>query len=226
MNELKVSLSRYVDRRAEILDRCRGRRVLHLGCVGFTDSAVADKIASAKKSLHQQVTAIADCVGVDIDARTVGELNQAGVFKNVIVGDVEKLEALPGVLPPFDVVLAGDIIEHLSNPGRMLEGVKRHLKPDGRLIVSTPNAMGLPAYLRYTAGSFREGLQHVLCFNAITLAQMLARHGFVVEEGFSCYQTFTQESSGRAFAIGRAFFRRFPKFGGTLLFVVRLSCQG
>ena len=43
----------------------------------------------------------------------------------------------------FDVIFAGDLIEHLSNPGLFLKSAKRHLNPGGRIIITTPNAFNL-----------------------------------------------------------------------------------
>jgi len=40
---------------------------------------------------------------------------------------------------PFDVVLAGDVLEHVREPGRVLEQARRILAPRGALIVSVPN---------------------------------------------------------------------------------------
>lgn len=39
----------------------------------------------------------------------------------------------------FDLIFAGEIIEHLINPDIFLEEVNRILSPDGILILSTPN---------------------------------------------------------------------------------------
>jgi len=221
MYNQKVRLSRYVDRYSEIVERCRGRRVLHLGCVGFTDCPVEEKVARAKESLHQLLTDISDCVGVDLDQESVEQLQERGIFQNVRIGDVERLDALPVDIGLFDIVVAGDIIEHLSNPGKMLDGIKRFLKPQGQLIVSTPNSMGLPAYARYVLGRFHEGLQHVLCFNPINLSQLLQRHGYRVAEALSCHERHAQTAHGLLFGVGKAFLNRFPKYGGTLLFIAQ-----
>ena len=221
MNDKKIELSRYVDRYSEIVNRCRGKRVLHLGCVGFTDCPVETKVAQAKESLHQLLTDISDCVGIDLDQESIDQLKMHGIFKNVMIGNVEHLEELPTDLELFDVVVAGDIIEHISNPGKMLDGIQRFLKPGGCLLVSSPNSMGLPAYLRYVFGRFREGQQHVLCFNPIALAQLLQRHGYRITESFSCHERHAQASHKQLFKIGKAFLSRFPKFGGTLLFIAQ-----
>ncbi len=43
----------------------------------------------------------------------------------------------------FDTIVAGEVIEHLSNPGKFLESCKKHLKPNGRLIITTPYPFAL-----------------------------------------------------------------------------------
>ena len=212
----------YTEKHARIVEICEGRRVLHLGCVGFTDSPVEEKVRLAKKSLHQRLTDCCDCTGVDLDRDSVMQLQERGIFKNVLVGDAEALEQLDATIPKFDLAVAGDIIEHLSNPGRMLDGVKRWLKPDGLLLVSTPNAFGLPGYVRFVMGRYREGLQHVLAFNSIVLEQLLKRHGYEITNIWTCHQPAAAGGNGLLFKLGRIFFSCFPKFGGTLLVVAKI----
>ena len=36
-------------------------------------------------------------------------------------------------------VVIGDVIEHVNNPVRLLQFARRHLAPDGLVLVSTPN---------------------------------------------------------------------------------------
>ncbi len=217
----QVPIHDYVSRDEFLTTFCRGKRILHLGCVGFTDCELADKIRLAGQSLHQRLSDVGTCVGVDLDAASIGQLQERGVFSNVLVGDVEKLEQLPAELEHFNVVVAGDIIEHVSNPGKMLDGIRRWLDPNGYLVLSTPNSMGLPGFLRYAGGGFHEGLQHVLSFNAITLAQLLERHGYRLTNTLTCHQGTAKRRHGWKFVVGRAMFRRWPKFGGTLLFVAQ-----
>lgn len=40
---------------------------------------------------------------------------------------------------PFDTILALAVIEHLPAPQSFLERLASHLKPDGRIVVTTPN---------------------------------------------------------------------------------------
>lgn len=86
------------------------------------------------------------------------------MFTNAIAGNVERLEEVK-ISGQFGLIVAGDIIEHLSNPGLMLDGVKRFCAPQTTLAISMPNAFGLPGFVRYFLGRFREGDEHVLSFN-------------------------------------------------------------
>jgi 2-polyprenyl-3-methyl-5-hydroxy-6-metoxy-1,4-benzoquinol methylase len=54
----------------------------------------------------------------------------------------------PKKLPKkFDTIIAGEIIEHLESPINFIKYCKSQLKPNGRIILTTPNAIGLQ-YLR------------------------------------------------------------------------------
>ena len=97
--------------------------MLHLGCVDFSDLSTHERVETARHSLHWKLTEIANVVGVDYSPAVVKEWRTLGIFTNIVAGDVEKLGELR-LRGPFDVVVAGDIIEHLSNPGMMLDGVR------------------------------------------------------------------------------------------------------
>src|SRR5688572_23739558 len=116
---------RYVQRDDAIIDMARSRKVLHLGCVGNTDPEVSDsdRVRLAKKSLHWSLSQIATVVGVDHGEATVNQYRNLGIFTNIVVGNVERLYELE-INETFDVIVAGDVIEHISNPGLMLEGIK------------------------------------------------------------------------------------------------------
>jgi hypothetical protein len=54
-------------------------------------------------------------------------------------------------------VVSGDIIERLLNPSMMLDGIRTLCAADTRLIITTPNAFGMPNYCRFLLGKFKEG---------------------------------------------------------------------
>jgi len=210
---------RFLDRDRAIAEIARARRVLHLGCVGNTDLAPAERVARARQSLHWMLSEIADTTGVDYSAEVVETYRADGLFDNILVGDVQRLEALD-LAGPFDVVVAADIIEHLSNPGAMLDGIRRLCRADSDVVITTPHAFGLPNYLRFLAGRFRDGAEHVMTFNADNIANLLARHGFRIIRLDSCHQA-NARRHGLAFGVARALLSAAPRLGGTLFVVAR-----
>ncbi len=208
----------YISKHELIINRCAGRKVLHLGCVGNNDSDTSHKVNASPSSLHVKLSAVAEVTGVDISADAIGEYKRLGICHNILPGDVEKLSEV-GLTAEYDVVVIGDLIEHLSNPGMMLNGVRELCNPGTTVILTTPHAFGLAPFLRHATGRFREGLQHVMTFNNQNLANLVHRHGFEIVEQGTCYQA--ESARGIAFAVGRHFFKALPRFGGTLFFIMR-----
>jgi len=77
----------------------------------------------------------------------------------------------------FDSILAGELIEHLDNVGLFLDCAYKHLKPNGKLIITTPNAI-CPIYWFRTNPSCHE--EHTQWHTRRTITQILERHGFKV----------------------------------------------
>lgn len=93
------------------------------------------------------------------------------------------LDETPLPIPPDsqDVVIAGDIIEHLRRPFDLLDDIRRILKPNGSLIITTPN----PHYLHETLKSWLGILvpdveDHLVHFPEANLRQYLMQRGFRV----------------------------------------------
>ncbi len=213
----------YVAKEEFILKVAAGRSVLHLGCVGFTDLAPSDRVRFAKQSLHWKLTQLSETVGVDRSVGVIDEYRKLGVFTNIVAGDVERLDELQ-ITRRFDVVIAGDIIEHLSNPGRMLDGIRRFCTENTQVIITTPNAFGSPNFLRYSIGRFQEGAEHVMSFNQQNLVNLLNRHGYSLSELHTCFQPRSADKHrATVFTLGRKVFELFPRFGGTLLVVARVK---
>jgi len=85
---------------------------------------------------------------------------------------------------PYDVVFAGDLIEHLSNPGLFLSCAHRNLVAGGRLVLATPNTYSLAKVIRVISRRTNEppvNPEHTFYFTPKTLGQLLNRHGFRVD---------------------------------------------
>ena len=100
-----------------------------------TDSSVLD-IGGARElyngeSLHRQLAKRANnCVWIDINQETIEEFEDYDIrFVNAESFDLDE---------SFDVAVAGELIEHLDNPGLMLDQVYDHLNVNRKVILTTP----------------------------------------------------------------------------------------
>jgi SAM-dependent methyltransferase len=210
----RVTPDRYVERDAFILDRARGRKVLDCGVIGATELPREQRLALIPKQLHWRIAAEADAVGTDLDAELVDAVQARYPQLRLVAADMEQIR----LEETFDLVIMGDLIEHLNNPGAALERASDLLAPGGELLISCPNALGLPNYLRFLAGRFREGGDHVHSFNCWTLENLLKRHGFRVTSMQTALDRKPVSRWKRALvAVVRPLLRAFPKLGGTLV---------
>ncbi len=114
-------------------------------------------------------------VGVDILQKEVKRLQEQGY--NMRYGNVETVR----YTQQFDTVVAGELIEHLSNPGRMLDRAHDNLKDGGALVLSTPNPWALVHLRRLALGNLQINDEHTGWYGPITMAQLLDRRGFELE---------------------------------------------
>lgn len=177
---LKLESVALVERDEWIHERVKGRSVLHAGA---TDSPLTEARARGGHLLHQKLNdGHCEMVGVDLDAEAIALLKSRFNIHNIVHGDLERLETL---FPErrFDVVLAADVIEHLSNPGRFLEAARKVLAPGGELIVSVPNAFSFKKFVGVAVFSQeRNHPDHVCYYSPMNLRQLLGRYGFSVRD--------------------------------------------
>lgn len=171
-------------RRADFIRRaCAGKKVLHLGCTNypFTEQSLRDK-----SLLHFDIQAVAeDIYGFDFDQKGIDILESAGA-KNLYRADLEKLEDV-ALDETFDVIIAGEMIEHLSNPGLFLRGIRRFMRADTDLIITTINAYGALRFFIYGLrgqGGRNEPVHpdHVAYYSYKTLSMVIERENLRVKE--------------------------------------------
>ena len=81
----------------------------------------------------------------------------------------------------FDKIFAGDLIEHLVNPGLFLEGCKKMLKANGYLILTTPNTFNLFNLTeKITKYDPTVNPDHTFYFNPKVIKVLLQKCGFEV----------------------------------------------
>jgi 2-polyprenyl-3-methyl-5-hydroxy-6-metoxy-1,4-benzoquinol methylase len=97
----------------------------------------------------------------------------------------------------FDVIFAGDLIEHLVNPGLFLDNAKKHLKPNGRIIITTPNTFNLFVMAgKLTRPEPPINPDHTFYFNRRTIGKLLEKCGWEVAQfGFMYTLDYTHKES-------------------------------
>lgn len=173
-------IGRIVDRDNKILELCRDRSVLHLGCA---DSPYYEYRHKTGTLLHEKLSRVAShLTGIDLDVTGVDFLKSIG-FSNVHCGNVEELAKidLPG---EYDVIVAGELLEHLSNPGKFFEGLHGIAGDKTVLVVTVPNAQSIKGLLRAMIGKELIHCDHMCYFSPATMSHICRRYGYVGKEYF------------------------------------------
>lgn len=161
------------DRIAYLVDCVRGKNILDIGIVAHTPDAYTSGLW-----LHGHLRNSAkSCLGVDILGPEIEQLRSLGY--NVTVADITNA-ALPNL---FDVIVAGELIEHVEAPGSLMKNCASMLYPGGRLILTTPNPWHINAVLKScaAASTFVDSADHVAWYDASTLSELGYRNGLTLE---------------------------------------------
>jgi len=80
-------------------------------------------------------------LGIDVSDKTIKTATQQNTLSNVSF--VQKsAEELSNEGQTFDAIICSEVLEHLNNPGQLLEKIGKLLSKDGILIATVPNGNG------------------------------------------------------------------------------------
>jgi 2-polyprenyl-6-hydroxyphenyl methylase/3-demethylubiquinone-9 3-methyltransferase len=145
-----------------------GEKVLDLGC---GEGAFAAELARAG----------ADVLAVDVAAEPLRRARAAHPELSTQLIDGEGEWEIADA--SFDVVWAGEVIEHVADTARWMSELRRVLRPGGRLLLSTPQlgrAQLLASALsqRAFAARFDPQSDHLRHYSRATLCELIAGFGF------------------------------------------------
>jgi 2-polyprenyl-3-methyl-5-hydroxy-6-metoxy-1,4-benzoquinol methylase len=144
----------------------QGQSVLDIGCADIPNPYLRGK----------------RIVGLDLE-----DMKISPPYAEHVIGDVNQIdELLPGEL--FDVILMGNVIEHVEQPYELLRKVREHISTDGLLILSTPNLLGFPVIIAeyLCLRRFFYTANHVYYFTPRWVWRLLEQAGFHVLTTVGC----------------------------------------
>jgi Methyltransferase domain len=187
-----ISVGRPVDRIKYIVSACADRRVLDLGAMDET--AWASKRRSGTW-LHEEIARVARQVE-GVDNSNIIPIGGLAIAKNALIrqGDIEDLPRLITELDEVpDIIVAGELIEHLENPLNFLRRFAEIPRLSGsQLILSTPNATALHNFLIGLARRESTHQDHLCILSYKTLTTLCRRAGFSNCRIIPYYSRFTE----------------------------------
>lgn len=149
-----------------------GKKVLEVGCTNGRMS----------KYLQRNSCKV---TGIEID-KDMAKLAEA-YCEEVIVGNIEDEKTLSAIKPDFDVIIFGDVLEHLVNPQRILTAASKLLAKNGYVLISIPNVAYFTVRSNLLLGNFdynpEGGImddEHLRHFTLKTARRMIKESGYEI----------------------------------------------
>jgi SAM-dependent methyltransferase len=150
-------------------------KILDIGC------GIGDVLHKLRESGYENL------VGYDFSELAAVFARKRGF--EVIVGDISDVDSLSSLGNDYDLIIMGDILEHIFAPRRTLLNVRKLLKTNGKLLLSVPNAgwfmngILLSFFPKYMSLSNSIGVwTHVNQYTFWLIERQLESCGFFIEK--------------------------------------------
>lgn len=163
--------SAVVDRRVFLLQKVAGQRVLEFGASGPMHDAIV-KAAKFVTGVDRQDGP--GVIGFDLDR--VADPRDASVY-SVTLPQCDRYDET--VKP--DVIICGEVLEHLCNPGWFLQRLKSQYAGIP-VVITVPNAFSDVARTHLKKGRENVNIDHVAWYSPRTLRTLVERYGFSIRE--------------------------------------------
>ena len=179
-NPLPLDRGSLIDKSEWIPLFCAGKNVLNLGAAGHPCTEFS---ATHGRHLHLILSKVAKTIsGIDLDRESLDYLTAKHNAIGLVCGNAERLlEYFPE--KSFDVVVAGDVIEHVNNMGLLMESSASVLRDGGTMIVTVPNTYGIKRIIAFLL--LRTEFchpDHVCYYSPMNFVQIASRFGFEIVE--------------------------------------------
>ena len=180
---------RIADRDSFVVDSCRGKRVLHLGCADWPYTQ--DRLDTASFLHHNVWEVCEELAGVDISEEGIALLQRRGVT-DAFRADTCDYSQLARVCDQLEwspeIILIGELLEHVDVPGQLLRNCARRMARDTMHLITVPNVFAIKGFLHVFLGREKVHPDHVAYYSYMNVMQLLSRCDLTIVDTL-CYRT-------------------------------------
>lgn len=156
------------------LDEARNKNTLHIGCYEH-DEKYLNSDAWKHKYIHEVSK---NCVGLDINKQGVDHMNELGY--TAVHADATSDISLGAM---FDVIIAGDVIEHVENIRGFMNFTSKHSAMNGKIYISTPNPFYFQhVFSAWTSRPMIANFEHTTWISESTMLEIARRSELTLEK--------------------------------------------
>jgi SAM-dependent methyltransferase len=190
----RIRRQRLIENRVAYLTQAvAGKDLLDVGCVDHYSESEAEK---REEWLHGALAKAArSCLGVDILEDEVAKLRARGydvVCRNLIEQPLDQ---------KFDVIVCGEVFEHVGAPEALLRSLASMLRPEGKLIITVPNPFYMNAMMKsfFNGKQFVDNVDHIVWYDPSTFLELGQRCDLLMTAHAGILSRDSQTASARAF---------------------------
>lgn len=151
-------------------------------------------------------------------------------YAKLLNASAEGFLALPEMAnEKFDAILLGDVLEHMVNPGEVLNKLRSLLKPDGRMVISLPNIANYTTRWQLLTGRWdlKDGgimdRTHLRFFTLKTMKAMIESSGLKIEKVRPSSGSIERFGINKLYGVGKKVLFAWPTlFAIQFIFVAKL----
>ncbi len=185
-----------------------GARVLDVGCAtGYLGRLLREK----------------DCVLYGIEGNAEAAAVAAQEYQQVFVIDLDAFDPVDDEIPEVDVLVFGDILEHLRHPENLLGRLGALLTEGGTALISVPNVANWSMRFHLLRGKFEYVRYGVLDESHMRFFTLDSAHKMIREAGFEIREIDFTPGLDKLVPYRQMVHRFLEGFDGYLRFVDRLT---
>ena len=195
-----------------------GKKTIHLGCCDHLE--LINQKRTEGNWLHDILTTSSEtCIGLDICQEGVEHAHHIGV-SNIMLCDITK--NVPKEISDnslWDMIIAGEILEHVDNPVLFLNAIHNQLKNYVKeIIITVPNAWRWSNIRNISNGIEFINSDHRYWFTPYTLVKICLESNFIPKKFYYVENQTVALKEKLRYPVRNYLIKKFPAFRDTIIF--------